>query len=65
MNEVYILAEDLNKWIINHLPQNRDLYTISDLIAAIEDMDSEIEDLERKIEEMENKDEESNNNWED
>ena len=51
MDEVYIRAEDLNRWIIRHLPQRQDLYTINELIGAIEDMDGEIEDLKEKLEE--------------
>ena len=53
MDNVYIKAEDLNRWIIRHLPQNRDLYSIDDLIGAIENMDSEIESLQQKIEDLE------------
>lgn len=49
MNDIYIKAEDLNRWIIRHLPANQDLYTISDLINAIEDMDSDIEKLDEEI----------------
>lgn len=50
MNDVYIKATDLNTWIIKHLPKNKDLYTIDDLICAIEDMDGEIENLQSEIE---------------
>lgn len=52
MNKVYIKAEDLNKWIIRNLPQNQDLYTINDLVGAIEDMDSEIESLKEQLEDL-------------
>lgn len=52
MNDVYIKAEDLNRWIIRHLPQNKDLYSINDLIGAIEDMDGELNDKDREIEEL-------------
>ena len=54
MTDVYIRAEDLNRWIVRRLPQNKDLYTINDLIGAIEDMDGEIEELKEKLEEKEN-----------
>lgn len=54
MTDVYIRAEDLNRWIVRHLPQNKDLYTIDDLIGAIEDLDSEIEELKERLEEKEN-----------
>lgn len=63
--EVYIKAEDLNRWIVKHLPPNKDLYSVDDLIAAIEELDGEIDDLKEKIEELENKDEEGNNSWND
>ena len=52
MNEVYIRAEDLNKWIIKHLPSNKDLYSINDLIGAIENLDDEIEELQEQIEHL-------------
>lgn len=52
MNDVYIKAEELNRWIIRHLPQSRDLYSINDLIGAIEDMDGELNDKDREIEEL-------------
>ena len=53
MNEIYIKAEDLNRWIIRHLPKNQDLYSIEDLIGAIEDLDGEVEELKDKIEDLE------------
>lgn len=53
MNEVYIRAQDLNKWIVRNLPQNRDLYSIDDLIGAIEDLDSEVERLKNIIDDLE------------
>ena len=53
MNDVYIRAEDLSRWIVRNLPQNRDLYSIDDLIGAIEDLDSEVERLKNIIDEME------------
>lgn len=53
MSDVYIKAEDLNRWIVKHLPRNKDLYSIDDLIGAIEDMDGEIDTLKEKIEELE------------
>jgi peptidoglycan hydrolase CwlO-like protein len=52
MDNIYIKAENLNEWILRHLPK-KDLITIDDLIGAIEDMDSEIESLKEKIEDIE------------
>lgn len=49
MNDVYIKAEDLNKWIVRHLPGNKDIYSIDDLISAIEDMDGTIDNLQDEI----------------
>lgn len=49
MDNIYIKAEDLNKWIVRHLPNNQDLYSIDDLIGAIEDMDGEINELNEEI----------------
>lgn len=54
MNDVYVKRESLNNWISKHLPANRDLYSIDDLIGAIEDMDGEIYELETKLEEKQN-----------
>lgn len=49
MDDVYIKAEDLNKWIVRHLPGNKDFYSIDDLINAIEDMDGTIDNLQDEI----------------
>lgn len=49
MNDVYIKATDLNRWIVKHLPSNQDIYSINDLIGAIEDLDGEIENLNEEI----------------
>lgn len=54
MNDVYIKATDLNRWIVKHLPSNQDLYSINDLIGAIEDLDGEINELNDQIEEKQN-----------
>ena len=53
MNEVYIKKDDLDKWIIRNLPQNREFYSIEDLIGAIEEMDSTIESLKEELEDLE------------
>ena len=63
MNEVYIKATDLNSWIIKHLPKNRDLYSVNDLIGAIENMDDEINDLQERIEELEEDISNKSSNW--
>lgn len=53
MNEVYIRAQDLNRWIVRNLPDNQDLYSIDDLIGAIENMDEEIERLKEQVDDLE------------
>ena len=53
MNEVYIKAEDLNSWIIKHLPSDKDLYSINDLIGAIENLDCELDILQEKYDDLE------------
>lgn len=53
MDEIYIKADDLNDWIKKYLPKNQDLYSIDDLIGAIEDMDGEIERLRNVIDDLE------------
>lgn len=53
MDNVYIRAEDLNKWIVRNLPDNQDLYSIDDLIGAIENMDEEIERLREQVDDLE------------
>ena len=52
MNEVYVRAEDLNRWITKYFP-NKDLISVDELIGCIEELDSEVERLEEKIEKME------------
>lgn len=52
MNDVYIKAEDLNRWIIRYLPSNRDLYSIDELIGAIEDLDGEMEEKDKQIDDL-------------
>lgn len=53
MNEVYIRATDLDRWIVRHLPKGKEFYTIEDLIGAIEDLDSEVENLKEELEDLE------------
>lgn len=53
MDSVYINGCDLNDWILEHLPSNRDWFSIDDLIGAIEDMDGEINSLKEKYQELE------------
>ena len=52
MDNIFIKKDELNKWIIKHLP-NKDLISIDDLINAIENLDGELEDWKLKYEELE------------
>lgn len=49
MNDVYIRAEDVNRWISKYF-KNQDLISVSDLIDCIEDLDSEVEHLKEQLE---------------
>lgn len=53
MDNVYVRAEDLTKWIRRNLPDNKYLYSIDDLIGAIENMDEEIERLREQVDDLE------------
>ena len=53
MSDVYIRAVDLNRWIIDRLPRGKDLYSVDDLINAIEDMDSELVELQENYDKLE------------
>jgi len=56
MNDIYIRAIDVNKWISKYF-KNKDLISIDDLISCIEDLDSEIESLKIEIKELKEPDE--------
>ena len=53
MDNVYIKADDLNKWILRHLQEGKDLYSINEILGAMEDMDDEIENLKDKLRDIE------------
>lgn len=53
MDNVYVRAEDLDKWIRRNLPDNQDLYSVNDLLGAIETLDEEVESLREKLEDLE------------
>ena len=52
MKEVYIKADNLNKWVSKHF-KNQDIIPISDLLSVIEDLTFEIDELKGKIKELE------------
>ena len=51
MEEIYILAKDLDDNIKEHF-KNQDLISVYDLICLIEELDYEIEDLKEEIEDI-------------
>ena len=53
MDNIYILAKDVNSWI-NKYFKNKDLVSVGDLIGIIEDLDSEIENLKDEIKDLKN-----------
>ena len=48
MEKVYILKEDLNRWVAKYF--DKDLITINDLISVIENLDEELDSLKEKFE---------------
>ena len=53
MDKVYIKAEDLSKWCLRHFKIKKDLYSIDEILGAMEDMDDEIENLKDKLRDIE------------
>lgn len=51
MENVYILKEDVNKWIGKYFG-NKDFVSVDDLLTIIEDLDSEVESLKEEIEDI-------------
>lgn len=47
MEKVYILREDLNRWVAKYF--DKDLITIADLISVIENLDGELDSLQEKF----------------
>ena len=47
MDKVYILREDLNRWVAKYF--DKDLITIDDLIGVIEDLDGELDSLKEEF----------------
>lgn len=53
-----IRKDQVNRWISQYFPKNKDNATIGNLIGIIEDLDGEIENLKDEIKSLENKREE-------
>ena len=51
MNEVYIKATDLNKWVAQNFP-NKDLISIDELIGCIEELTCDVEHLTEELEDL-------------
>jgi len=51
MEYVYILKEDLNRWVGKYYP-NKDLVSVDDLLTTIETLDEELTKLKEEFEEF-------------
>lgn len=50
MNNIFISYKDLDDFVINYLPSNKDLCSIQDLIDVIEELDYEIKQMKEEQE---------------
>ena len=53
MDEIYIKADSLSKWILRHFKEQKDFYTLDELLGTMDDMDDEIENLKEKLRDTE------------
>ena len=53
MDEIYIRAESLGKYVVRHFRIQKDLYTLDEIIGLMQDMDDDICNLKDKIEQLE------------
>lgn len=51
MDELYLLKENLDGWVTKHIPSNKDLVSVNDLIDVIEQLDSDLESVKEEFEE--------------
>ena len=51
MHEIYVLRDNLNKWVAKYFKY--DLISINDLINCIEDLDEELDRYKEKLEDLE------------
>lgn len=58
MENIYIKATDLNRWIAKYFPK-QDLISVADLIACIEELDGEVEYQKEEYKHLENNVEEN------
>lgn len=52
MTEVYIKVNELPSWLVKKYFDEKDFYSIAELIAIIEDIDSDKERLEEELEDL-------------
>ena len=53
MENVYILKDDLNKWVAKYFI--KDIVSVDDLLRVIEDLDEQVESLKEELEEVKTK----------
>ena len=52
MTEVYVKVNELPSWLVKKYFDEKDFYSVAELIAIIEDLDSDKERLEEEIEDL-------------
>lgn len=52
MTEVYVKVNELPSWLVKKYFDEKDFYSIAELIAIIEDIDSDKERLEEELEDL-------------
>lgn len=52
MTEVYVKVNELPSWLVKKYFDEKDFYSIAELIAIIEDVDSDKERLEEELEDL-------------
>ena len=53
MNMIFIRYQDLDDFVIEHLPSNKDLCSLDELIGIIEELDYEIKQMKEEKEKKE------------
>ena len=53
MDEIYIKAESLGKYVVRHFKIQKDLYTLDEIIGLMQEMDDDICNLEDKLKDLE------------
>ena len=50
MNNIFIRYQDLDDFVVKHLPSNKDLCSLQDLIDVIEELNYELNELKEEME---------------